>query len=148
MIVGDILVIWRVLAIWYNRQVLVCIPLFFWALLISSLFSSFHPTLSNELPVNMLVHAAMCQAGVASSSSYSPLCKSTDLSAPILSILTNLSVMVLTIFKLYAIRDVWRSKKLDKVISLFVLLLESGTLYVVMLVRDFSVTQTSIDTVG
>ena len=34
MVVGDILVIWRSSAIWYNRRAVVLLPLFWWTLLI------------------------------------------------------------------------------------------------------------------
>ena len=34
MIVGDILVIWRTSAIWFDRKIVVCVPLFWWMLMI------------------------------------------------------------------------------------------------------------------
>lgn len=46
----------------------------------------------------MLVHATHCQSGV-SSTNYGELCKVTDVSAPVLSIVTNVSVMVLVLLK-------------------------------------------------
>lgn len=46
----------------------------------------------------MLVHAARCQSGV-STTNYGKLCKVTDVAAPVLSIMTNISVMLLVLWK-------------------------------------------------
>lgn len=46
----------------------------------------------------MLVHSRYCQSGVASTN-YAVVCKVTDISAPVLSILVNVSVMLLTIWQ-------------------------------------------------
>ncbi len=46
----------------------------------------------------MSIHAAFCRSGV-STTDYSQICKATDVSAPVLSIVTNLAVMMLTIWK-------------------------------------------------
>ncbi|ESK91856.1 hypothetical protein Moror_10508 [Moniliophthora roreri MCA 2997] len=127
MIVGDILVIWRLSAIWFNRQIIVLVPLFWWGAMI----------------INMIVCATHCSSGV-SSTNYTHLCKVTQVLAPILSIMTNVSVMLLTIWKAWLLREMFvdalRAKKKNKVFSVFVLLIESGTLYVVMLVADLLVT--------
>ena len=40
MIAGDILVIWRVSAIWFEKRVVVLLPLFWWVLMIGT--SGFH----------------------------------------------------------------------------------------------------------
>lgn len=111
---------------------------------------------SRILLVNMLVHLRYCQSGVASTN-YAEVCKVTDISAPVLSILVNVSVMVLTLWQAWyvnifcdcgghinysaagrTLRDillnVMHNKKKNKIFALFVLLVESGTLYVVMLV--------------
>lgn len=55
-------------------------------------------TLPYALQVNMIVHTAYCQSGV-SSTNYSKLCKVTDISAPVLSIATNISVMIIILLK-------------------------------------------------
>ncbi|KAI0314350.1 hypothetical protein OF83DRAFT_1063979 [Amylostereum chailletii] len=127
MIIGDILVIWRASAIWHDRRIVVLIPLFWWGLMI----------------INMIVHATFCRSGV-SSTDYTKLCKVTDVSAPVLSIVTNVSVMLLTLLKAWLLRemlvDAFRKKKNNKIFSLFVLLIESGTLYVIMLIADLLVT--------
>ncbi|KAI0342962.1 hypothetical protein BDW22DRAFT_1219304 [Trametopsis cervina] len=127
MILGDILVIWRASAIWHDRRIMTIIPLFWWALMI----------------VNMLVHASFCQSGV-STTDYGKLCKVTDILAPTLSIVVNVSVMALTLCKAWLLRDVLihlhKKTKNSKIISLFVLLIESGTLYVIILVTDLLVT--------
>ncbi|KAG7093443.1 hypothetical protein E1B28_007121 [Marasmius oreades] len=127
MIVGDILVIWRLSAIWFNRRILVSIPVFWWVLMI----------------INMIVCAAHCGSGV-SSTNYSRLCKVTQTLAPVLSIVMNISVMVLTVWKAWLMRDAFvlalSAKKKNKLFSVFVLLIESGTLYVIMLIADLLVT--------
>lgn len=41
MILGDILVIWRSSAIWFDRRVVVLIPIFWWALMIGIVDSFF-----------------------------------------------------------------------------------------------------------
>ncbi|KAJ6626259.1 hypothetical protein B0H10DRAFT_548388 [Mycena sp. CBHHK59/15] len=127
MIMGDILVIWRLLAIWYERRIVVLIPVLFWSLMI----------------INMIVHASLCRSGV-NNFNYTGLCKKTDVAAPVLSIVTNVSVMSLTIWKAWVLRDIvmrsLRSKKKNRVFSVFVLLIESGTLYVVMLITDLLLT--------
>ena len=48
--------------------------------------------------MNVLVHAARCQSGVATTN-YGELCKITDIAAPVLSIATNVSVMLLVLWK-------------------------------------------------
>ena len=48
--------------------------------------------------VNMLVHASLCHSGV-STTHYGEICKVTDVLAPSLSIMVNVSVMLLTIYK-------------------------------------------------
>ncbi|KAJ3826672.1 hypothetical protein F5878DRAFT_667326 [Lentinula raphanica] len=127
MIVGDILVIWRLSAIWFSKRILVLIPLFWWGLMI----------------VNMIVGASHCNSGV-NSTNYTELCKVTQTLAPVLSVVTNVSVMILTIWKAWLIRDefkhVLRSRRTNRLFSIFVLLIESGTLYVIMLVTDMLVT--------
>lgn len=52
--------------------------------------------------VNMIVHASFCQSGF-SATNYSQLCKGTDIAAPVLSILVNVSVMVLTLWKAWSV---------------------------------------------
>ncbi|GJE97702.1 hypothetical protein PsYK624_139230 [Phanerochaete sordida] len=127
MIVGDILVIWRAGAIWFDRRSVLILPLFWWVLMI----------------VNMLVHAARCQSGV-STTHYGQLCKVTDVAAPVLSIVTNMSVMFLVLWKGWQFRDVlvevFQQRRTNKVFTLFVLMVESGLLYVVMLITDLLVT--------
>ena len=54
--------------------------------------------LCSQFVVNMLVHASRCHSGV-SSTDYSKLCKVTDVSAPVLSIMTNISVMILVLWR-------------------------------------------------
>ena len=46
----------------------------------------------------MLVHSRYCQSGV-SSTNYGVVCKVTDVAAPTLSILVNISVMLLVLWK-------------------------------------------------
>ncbi|TFK31909.1 hypothetical protein BDQ12DRAFT_568405, partial [Crucibulum laeve] len=127
MIIGDILVIWRVSAIWYNRRMLIAIPLFWWGLMV----------------VNMIVSASFCRSGV-SSTNYTILCKTTQIFSPVLSIMTNISVMILTICKAWILREtlseILRERKKNRIFTLFVLLIESGTLYVVMLIADLLIT--------
>ncbi|KAJ7786749.1 hypothetical protein B0H14DRAFT_3583119 [Mycena olivaceomarginata] len=127
MIMGDVLVIWRLLAIWHERRTVVLLPLLFWSGMI----------------VNMIIHASFCRSGV-NNINYTGLCKGTDVAAPVLSIITNVSVMSLTIWKAWIFRDMvmhsLRSVKKNKVFSVFVLLIESGTLYVIMLIIDLLVT--------
>ncbi|KAJ7436262.1 hypothetical protein B0H11DRAFT_1936851 [Mycena galericulata] len=127
MILGDVLVIWRLLAIWHERKTVVLLPLLFWSGMI----------------VNMIIHASLCRSGV-NNVDYTGLCKGTDVAAPVLSIVTNVSVMSLTIWKAWIFRDVvmrsLRSEKKNRVFSVFVLLIESGTLYVIMLITDLLVT--------
>ncbi|KAJ7840785.1 hypothetical protein B0H13DRAFT_2287012 [Mycena leptocephala] len=127
MIMGDVLVIWRLLAIWHEQKTVVLLPLLFWSGMI----------------VNMIVHASFCRSGV-NNVNYTGLCKGTDVAAPVLSIVTNVSVMSLTIWKAWIFRNTvmssLRSKKKNKVFSVFVLLIESGTLYVIMLTTDLLVT--------
>ncbi|KAJ7480638.1 hypothetical protein FB451DRAFT_1238109 [Mycena latifolia] len=127
MIMGDVLVIWRLLAIWHERKTVILLPLLFWSGMI----------------VNMIIHASFCRSGV-NNINYTGLCKATDVAAPVLSIVTNVSVMSLTIWKAWIFRDVvlrsLRSKKKNKVFSVFVLLIESGTLYVIMLITDLLLT--------
>ncbi|KAJ6472506.1 hypothetical protein C8R45DRAFT_1164217 [Mycena sanguinolenta] len=127
MIMGDVLVVWRLLAIWHERKTVVLIPLLFWSGMI----------------VNMIVHASFCRSGV-NNINYTGLCKGTDVAAPVLSIVTNVSVMSLTIWKAWIVRDAFmlslRSEKKSPVFSVFVLLIESGTLYVIMLIIDLLVT--------
>lgn len=48
--------------------------------------------------VNMLVHSRYCQSGV-NSTNYAVVCKVTDIAAPTLSILVNISVMLLVLWK-------------------------------------------------
>lgn len=102
MIVGDILVMWRASAIWFDRKVVMLLPLFWWGLLVGICAS---PSLSPGGPylvclVDTIVQGAFCQSGV-SSTDYTRLCKVTNVSGPILSILTNLSVMVLVAWKIW-----------------------------------------------
>ncbi|GJE97705.1 hypothetical protein PsYK624_139260 [Phanerochaete sordida] len=127
MIVGDVLVIWRAGAIWFDRRAVLVLPLFWWTLMI----------------VNVLVHAAHCQSGVATTN-YGELCKVTDIAAPALSILTNISVMLLVLWKAWELRAVLlhtlRQRTTNRVFTLFVLMIESGLLYVVMLITDLLVT--------
>ncbi|KAJ3994366.1 hypothetical protein F5050DRAFT_1575759 [Lentinula boryana] len=127
MIVGDVLVIWRLSAIWFNQKMMVLIPLFWWGLMI----------------INMIIEASHCNSGV-NSTNYTELCKVTQVLAPVLSVVTNVSVMMLTIWKAWLIRDefklIFRNKRTNKLFSIFVLLIESGTLYVIMLVTDLLVT--------
>ncbi|GJE97707.1 hypothetical protein PsYK624_139280 [Phanerochaete sordida] len=127
MIVGDILVIWRAGAIWFDRRVVLVLPLFWWTLMM----------------VNVLVHAARCQSGVATTD-YGQLCKVTDIAAPVLSIATNISVMILVLWKAWELRavllHVLRQRDTNRVFTLFVLMIESGLLYIVMLVNDLLVT--------
>ncbi|GLB38063.1 hypothetical protein LshimejAT787_0411140 [Lyophyllum shimeji] len=127
MILGDVLVMWRVAAIWYDRRVFVFIPIFWWGLMI----------------VNMIVSAIYCRSGV-NSTNYTVLCKTTDVLAPVLSIMTNVSVMLLTLWRAWLLRKTLvaslRTHKKNKTYTLFVLLIESGTLYVIMLVADLLVT--------
>ncbi|KAI0698352.1 hypothetical protein BC835DRAFT_1269111 [Cytidiella melzeri] len=128
MIVGDILVIWRASAIWHDRRVVIFLPLFWWAL----------------MTINMIVQASFCQSGVATTN-YGELCKVTNILAPTLSIMVNVSVMLLTIVKAWLLRDLlalnlYKKKEDSKILSLFVLLIESGTIYVVMLVADLLIT--------
>ncbi|EKM49733.1 uncharacterized protein PHACADRAFT_265383 [Phanerochaete carnosa HHB-10118-sp] len=127
MVAGDILVIWRASAICFERRIVVLLPLFWWILMI----------------VNILVHAARCQSGVATTD-YGELCKVTDVAAPVLSILTNISVMFLVLWKAWelreTLRDVLYRRKTNKIFTLFVLMVESGTLYVAMLIADLLVT--------
>jgi len=127
MIAGDILVIWRVSAIWFEKRIVVLLPLFWWVLMI----------------VNMLVHAARCQSGVATTN-YGELCKVTDVAAPVLSIVTNISVLLLVLWKAWELReavlDVLYRRRTNKIFTLFVLMVESGMLYVVMLITDLLVT--------
>ncbi|KAJ7719832.1 hypothetical protein B0H16DRAFT_1554042 [Mycena metata] len=127
MIMGDVLVIWRLLAIWHERKIVVLLPLLLWSGMI----------------VNMIVHASFCRSGV-NNVNYTSLCKGTDVAAPVLSIVTNVSVMSLTIWKAWIFRDMVRrallSEKKNKLFSVFVLLIESGTLYVIMLITDLLVT--------
>ena len=108
--------------------------------------------------VNTIVQGGFCHSGVATTN-YSKLCKVTNVFAPVLSIMTNLSVMILTIIKAWYVHsftlrftvliaslsrmlrivllESFRRKQHDKILSLFVLLIESGTLYVAALVRSF-----------
>ncbi|KAF8156483.1 hypothetical protein K438DRAFT_1942796, partial [Mycena galopus ATCC 62051] len=127
MIMGDVLVIWRLLAIWHDRKTVVLLPLLFWSGMI----------------INMIVHASLCRSGV-NNINYTGLCKGTDVAAPVLSIVTNVSVMSLTIWKAWIFRDevmrLLHAKKKNRVFSVFVLLIESGTLYVIMLITDLLVT--------
>ncbi|GJE97672.1 hypothetical protein PsYK624_138930 [Phanerochaete sordida] len=127
MIAGDILVIWRVAAIWFERKIVVFFPLFWWTLLF----------------VNMLVHASRCESGVATTD-YNKLCKVTDVASPVLSILTNVSVMLLVLWRAWELRDtlldVLHRRKAKKVFTVFVLMIESGALYVTMLITDLLVT--------
>ncbi|VDB96650.1 unnamed protein product [Peniophora sp. CBMAI 1063] len=127
MILGDILVIWRASAIWHDRRAVVFLPLFWWVLMI----------------VNLITNASLCESGVATTK-YSKVCKATDILAPTLSIMVNLSVMILIIWKAWIMREVlltaYRNKRHNKILSLFVLLIESGTLYVCALVSDLLVT--------
>ncbi|KAF8058536.1 hypothetical protein FPV67DRAFT_1428300 [Lyophyllum atratum] len=127
MILGDILVMWRVAAIWYDRRVFVVIPAFWWGLMI----------------VNMIVSSIYCRSGV-NSTNYTVLCKATDILAPVLSIMTNMSVMLLTMWRAWVLRTslvlALRTYKKNRTYTLFVLLVESGTLYVIMLVADLLVT--------
>ncbi|KAI0085778.1 hypothetical protein BDY19DRAFT_895986 [Irpex rosettiformis] len=128
MIIGDIIVIWRASAIWHDRRTVILLPLSWWALMI----------------INMIVHASLCQSGVATTR-YGEICKATDVLAPTLSIMVNVSVMLLTIYKAWLLRDLLRlnlyeKRRDNKVLSLFVLLIESGTLYVTALVTDLLVT--------
>ncbi|KAJ3974799.1 hypothetical protein EV361DRAFT_597436 [Lentinula raphanica] len=147
MIVGDILVIWRLSAIWFSKRILVLIPLFWWGLMIGTsqcLCDDTAAVKENHIPpVNMIVGASHCNSGV-NSTNYTELCKVTQTLAPVLSVVTNVSVMILTIWKAWLIRDefkhVLRSRRTNRLFSIFVLLIESGTLYVIMLVTDMLVT--------
>lgn len=101
MILGDILVIWRIGAVWYDRPVLVTIPLFWWGSMISEWIPVMDETGLNCLflkIVNLIVSLSHCRSGV-SSTNYTEYCKVTDVLAPVLSIVTNMSVMMLTIWK-------------------------------------------------
>jgi hypothetical protein len=96
---GDVLVIWRLLAIWHEQKTVVLLPLLFWSGMIGTFY--FIPPLiySHHCPpVNMIVHASFCRSGV-NNVNYTGLCKGTDVAAPVLSIVTNVSVMSLTIWK-------------------------------------------------
>ncbi|KAJ4463676.1 hypothetical protein C8J55DRAFT_531428 [Lentinula edodes] len=127
MIVGDVLVIWRLSAIWFNNRIMVLMPLFWWGLMI----------------INMIIEASHCNSGV-SSTNYTELCKVTQVLAPVLSVVTNVSVMMLTLWKAWSLRSefkhILRNRRNNKLFSIFVLLIESGTLYVIMLVTDLLVT--------
>jgi len=127
MILGDILVMWRVAAIWYDRKILVLIPIFWWGLMI----------------INLIVSATYCRSGV-SSTNYTVLCKATDILAPVLSIITNIAVMLLTLWRAWILRAslavALRTYKKNRTYTLFVLMIESGTLYVAMLITDLLVT--------
>ncbi|KIP02727.1 hypothetical protein PHLGIDRAFT_122215 [Phlebiopsis gigantea 11061_1 CR5-6] len=127
MIVGDVLVIWRASAIWFEKKSVVLLPLFWWALTI----------------INMIVQASFCHSGVATTN-YGKVCKATNILAPTLSITTNISVMIIILWKVWLLRDkvmdVWHRRKSNKVFTVFVLCVESGTLYVVMLITDLLVT--------
>ncbi|KIK51003.1 hypothetical protein GYMLUDRAFT_89171 [Collybiopsis luxurians FD-317 M1] len=97
---------------------------------------------ANGINTTMLVGTDDC-SGV-SSTNYSQVCKVTQSLAPTLSIVTNVSVMLLTMWKAWLIRDAFKqsfqNKQKSKVFSIFVLLIESGTLYVVMLIADLIIT--------
>ncbi|TBU51134.1 hypothetical protein BD310DRAFT_942687 [Dichomitus squalens] len=127
MVAGDILVIWRASAIWHDQRIVVLLPLFWWTLMIG----------------NMLAHASRCQSGV-STTNYSKLCKVTDVAAPVLSITTNISVMILVLWKGWQLREAlmneYQRRRENKIFTLFVLMVESGTLYAIMLVTDLLVT--------
>ncbi|TBU26254.1 hypothetical protein BD311DRAFT_808567 [Dichomitus squalens] len=120
MVAGDILVIWRASAIWHDQRIVVLLPLFWWTLMIG----------------NMLAHASRCQSGV-STTNYSKLCKVTDVAAPVLSITTNISVMILVLWKGWQLREAltneYQRRRENKIFTLFVLMVESGTLYAIML---------------
>lgn len=101
MIIGDVLVIWRASAIWFDRKVVVLLPLFWWGLMIGTWthqVSADNLTLTSGRLVNMFIQASLCQSGV-STTDYTKLCKVTNVSAPVLSIMTNLSVMVIILWK-------------------------------------------------
>lgn len=96
---GDVLVIWRLLAIWHERKIVVLIPLLFWSGMIGTFhFNSLLIYADHFFPVNTIVHASLCRSGV-NNVNYTSLCKGTDVAAPVLSIVTNVSVMSLTIWK-------------------------------------------------
>ncbi|GJE97684.1 hypothetical protein PsYK624_139050 [Phanerochaete sordida] len=124
---GAILVIWRVASIWFERKRVVLFPLFWWTLLF----------------VNMLIHASRCESGVATTD-YNRLCKVTDVASPVLSIVTNISVMLLVAWRAWELRDtlldVLHRRKAKRVFTVFVLMVESGALYVAMLITDLLVT--------
>ncbi|KAI0034499.1 hypothetical protein K488DRAFT_38072, partial [Vararia minispora EC-137] len=124
MILGDILVIWRAAAIWHDRRAFVLIPFFWWALMI----------------VSMLINASFCPYGL-SSTDYTNFCHTMDILVPVTSILVNVSVMALTFAKAWHLRAGLRGtlrlrRKRSKLLTLFTLFIESGTLYVIMLTAE------------
>lgn len=105
MILGDILVIWRASAIWYNRKIVILLPLFWWGLMIRTSHQSNRCIVSLKyITVNMIIHSRFCHSGV-SSTNYAVVCKATDILAPVLSIMVNVSVMFLTIWKAWYVID-------------------------------------------
>ncbi|KAJ7926809.1 hypothetical protein B0H13DRAFT_1599250 [Mycena leptocephala] len=123
---GDVSVIPRLLATWHERRIVFLLPLLSW---------------SGSI-VNMIVHASLCRSGV-NNINYIAFCRGTDVAAPVLSIVANVSVMSLTIWKAWFVTSVvrsLRSRKKNKIFSVSVLLIESGTLYVIMLTIDLLVT--------
>lgn len=127
MIVGDILVIWRASAIWFDKRTVVLLPLCWWILMIA----------------NVLAHAARCHSGVATTN-YGTLCKVTDVAAPTLSIVTNVSVMILVLWRAWQLRDMFadvlQRKKSSRLLTVFALMVESGMLYVIVLITDLLIT--------
>ncbi|KIP02724.1 hypothetical protein PHLGIDRAFT_283268 [Phlebiopsis gigantea 11061_1 CR5-6] len=127
MILADTCVIWRAATIWHDRRIVVLMPLCWWSLMIA----------------NMTVNASLCPSG-ASVNKLSQICYTTNILAPILSITTNISVTVLVLWKAWSLREiiefVWRDGCISKLISLFVLFIESGTIYVLIMTTNLLIT--------